>query len=179
MRFLAMVLLFGLILSLIFAIATLYRIAHMDSSSSNPEISTSSELLPFSHDAGRNVHNVADHITSEPPRVHSQQSPKIIVVSCGEDFDKNREGALNDDYCDCLGSGVDEAKTAACSYFTAAKETFRCDESYDNSLSIFSSRVNDGICDCPNGADEYLTNIDCSLQKTEKTKWSLRRRPNN
>jgi hypothetical protein len=173
-----MVLLFGLILSLLFAIATLYRIAHMDSSSSNPEISTSSEFLPFSHDTGRSLHNVVDHITSEPPRVHRQQSPQI-VMSCGETSDKNREGVLNDDYCDCSGSGVDEVKTAACSYFTAAKETFRCDESNENSLSIFSSRVNDGVCDCSNGADEYLTKVDCQLQKTERTKWSLRRRANN
>ncbi|OQR69085.1 hypothetical protein BIW11_12485 [Tropilaelaps mercedesae] len=58
--------------------------------------------------------------------------------------------AVNDDYCDC-GSGVgvnDEPATGAC------REThFVCTQ--DQMASVPSSRVNDGICDCCDGSDEW------------------------
>ncbi len=61
----------------------------------------------------------------------------------------------NDDYCDTL---VDEDETSGCSYFSSLM--FKC-KSAIYSEEIFSSRVNDGVCDCCDGSDELLTGIKC------------------
>ena len=57
----------------------------------------------------------------------------------------------NDDYCDAL---VDEGETSGCSYYSDS--IFRCKSVVYNE-EIFSSRVNDGICDCCDGSDESLS----------------------
>ncbi|XP_046396493.1 uncharacterized protein LOC124163553 [Ischnura elegans] len=56
---------------------------------------------------------------------------------------------INDDFCDCPADGSDEPGTSACS-----NGVFYC---YSNNfVSIPSGRVNDGICDCCDGSDEWL-----------------------
>jgi Glucosidase II beta subunit-like len=58
-------------------------------------------------------------------------------------------GIIDDDYCDCP-DGVDEMNTAACSNILVQNRTFRC---HDGTM-IFSSRVKDGVYDCPDKSDE-------------------------
>jgi len=61
----------------------------------------------------------------------------------------------NDGFCDM---GTDEWATGACSYFTRlqAPELFVCGNK-EVGQQLFPSRVGDGICDCCDGSDEFLT----------------------
>jgi Glucosidase II beta subunit-like len=58
-------------------------------------------------------------------------------------------GIVNDDYCDCL-DGSDELSTVACSDILVQKKSFRCLDGF----MIYSSRVKDGVYDCPDKSDE-------------------------
>nr|ACO11358.1 Glucosidase 2 subunit beta precursor [Caligus rogercresseyi] len=71
---------------------------------------------------------------------------KFGLISCGDGTYFSRV-KLNDDYCDCELTGFDEPSTNAC-----PNGAFICLESLK---SIPSSSVNDGICDCCDGSDEY------------------------
>jgi protein kinase C substrate 80K-H len=72
---------------------------------------------------------------------------------------------INDGYCDCPLDGADEKETGACSgsgmwagvdakkgVEEGGKSFFACPQ--QPSLKLAFSRVNDGICDCCDGADE-------------------------
>jgi hypothetical protein len=61
-------------------------------------------------------------------------------------------GFKNDDYCDCLTDGRDEPNTAACSRWLVHTLSFPCGDA--NRTTVYASRVNDGVIDCPNGSDE-------------------------
>ncbi len=50
---------------------------------------------------------------------------------------------INDDYCDCDVDGVDEDLTSACSFLSTTM--FTCKNKDDRPISIYSSRVNDGV----------------------------------
>ena len=81
-------------------------------------------------------------------------------------------GILNNNYCDCTGSKEvsDESKTSACSwYMTPALPLYYCipfaskSANYynnlgvhvgRNSIGIYASRIQDGICDCNDCQDE-------------------------
>lgn len=59
---------------------------------------------------------------------------------------------VNDDYCDCPEDGSDEFWTDACdNAIFVCKRTKRGFPS-----SIVSAWVNDGVCDCCDGSDEWL-----------------------
>ena len=73
---------------------------------------------------------------------------------------------LNDDYCDC-DDGSDEPGTSACSGVVTWLPTessgsgFYCaNQGYVGQL-IPPSRVNDGICDCCDGQDEWAGAAAC------------------
>lgn len=74
-------------------------------------------------------------------------------------------GYKNDDYCDCLDDGRDEPATSACSHVLVAQpHIFYCGQhptttTTDTRHWIYTSRVNDGIVDCPDGSDEYGARI--------------------
>ncbi|KAL7581221.1 hypothetical protein ACA910_006003 [Epithemia clementina (nom. ined.)] len=84
-----------------------------------------------------------------------ETSPKVIPA------DK-----INDGYCDCPQTGADEPETAACSGSYAWGGVLRGGAANPpGSLSLFTcpqqpkvklalSRLNDGVCDCCDGADE-------------------------
>jgi protein kinase C substrate 80K-H len=57
---------------------------------------------------------------------------------------------VNDGYCDCEADRSDEPETGAC-----PDTLFRCANRPGAPTTIFSSRVNDGVCDCCDGADEF------------------------
>lgn len=72
---------------------------------------------------------------------------------------------INDGYCDCPLTGVDEPETAACAGSNAWAAVLRGGESSPNESLLFTcpkqpnlklalSRVHDGVCDCCDGADE-------------------------
>lgn len=97
----------------------------------------------------------------------STKRPATFICLNGEGGQRP-VSAVNDDFCDC-SDGSDEPGTSACSTgYTddkSAAGSFYCgwdqksesgaqDAGLDDTL--FSSQVNDGVCDCCNGADEYL-----------------------
>ncbi|XP_065339575.1 uncharacterized protein LOC135939229 isoform X2 [Cloeon dipterum] len=61
---------------------------------------------------------------------------------------------VNDDYCDCPRDGSDEPGTSACSENGRFYCTFHQRASKPDAW-IPSGRVNDGICDCCDGSDEW------------------------
>ncbi len=61
-------------------------------------------------------------------------------------------GYVNDDFCDC-NDGSDELISSSCSYLKAGKKLYKC---LNIKKTIFLSRINDGVKDCPEGDDEYV-----------------------
>jgi hypothetical protein len=79
---------------------------------------------------------------------HESASPHGTLVYC--DDSQTTQGYLNDNYCDCY-NGRDENETSACSNLLVHQAVFSC---RDGSKAIYTSRVRDGIRDCPDGSDE-------------------------
>eukprot|EP01114_Cavostelium_apophysatum_P005239 TRINITY_DN1600_c0_g1_i3.p1 TRINITY_DN1600_c0_g1~~TRINITY_DN1600_c0_g1_i3.p1 ORF type:complete len:518 (-),score=147.54 TRINITY_DN1600_c0_g1_i3:38-1591(-) len=57
---------------------------------------------------------------------------------------------VNDDFCDCEQDGSDEPGTSAC-----INGFFYCENKGHIGQKIYSSQVQDSLCDCCDGSDEY------------------------
>ncbi|XP_021939758.1 glucosidase 2 subunit beta [Zootermopsis nevadensis] len=92
----------------------------------------------------------------------------FVCVHTREEIDFSR---VNDDFCDCLFDGSDEPGTSACQ-----NGRFYCDtqNNIGHSESVPSSYVNDGICDCCDGSDEW-TQIRLPFRLEESVQKNLRR----
>ena len=123
-----------------------YRPLHSESNNSNVTdvLFNSSSLL----------HHKLYHDTLELERL---APVPVQYFKCADD--SNSRAVLNDNYCDCA-DGSDENITSACSNVRAVVQSrvFRClsQQPYKHFPSqIYLSRVNDGVCDCADGSDEY------------------------
>ncbi|XP_066992798.2 uncharacterized protein [Anabrus simplex] len=72
---------------------------------------------------------------------------KFVCFDTKEEIDYDR---INDDYCDCISDGSDEPGTNACH-----NGKFHCETQQSRITVLPSNRVNDGICDCCDGSDEW------------------------
>lgn len=68
---------------------------------------------------------------------------------------------INDGRCDCPDDGFDEPGTSACE-----NGRFYCNNVKNLEQYIPSFKVNDGVCDCCDGSDEYLDNFGIKCQNT-------------
>ncbi|KAH8264461.1 hypothetical protein KR038_008872 [Drosophila bunnanda] len=69
---------------------------------------------------------------------------------------------LNDNYCDCEGDGSDEPSTNACSvgrFYCRYQKRHITGRGLD--VYVASSRINDHVCDCCDGSDEWTTAVKC------------------
>ncbi|EDV93296.1 glucosidase 2 subunit beta [Drosophila grimshawi] len=69
---------------------------------------------------------------------------------------------LNDNYCDCDGDGSDEPSTNACAigrFYCKYQKRHITGRGLD--VWVWTSRVNDNVCDCCDGSDEWTTNVKC------------------
>ncbi|XP_059609158.1 uncharacterized protein LOC132256682 [Phlebotomus argentipes] len=65
---------------------------------------------------------------------------------------------VNDDYCDCESDGSDEPSTNACSrgtFYCETPQVHLSGKAYNHVIP--SSRINDGVCDCCDGSDEWAS----------------------
>jgi protein kinase C substrate 80K-H len=75
--------------------------------------------------------------------------------------------SINDDFCDCTLDGSDEPGTSACSYLKPSR--FYCKANPSKSFYIYTSRVDDGICDCCDGEDELKTECPNNCKELART----------
>lgn len=83
--------------------------------------------------------------------VHLYESDELKCPSSGKVLTPEM---INDNRCDCPDDGFDEPGTAACE-----KGRFYCKNVEKLGTYIPSFKVNDGVCDCCDGSDEYLDNF--------------------
>ncbi|XP_049534229.1 uncharacterized protein LOC125950347 isoform X2 [Anopheles darlingi] len=91
-----------------------------------------------------------DHYT-EPASV-SRASFRCLQTGRELSWDR-----VNDDYCDCPEDGSDEPSTNACvegRFYCRFQKRHRTGRGRDRSIP--SGWVNDGVCDCCDGSDEWL-----------------------
>lgn len=147
----------GLVLTLLFAFATLFQ---LDSESEDPDHrirSLGATNLPKKHHIVVRSDNVRHaSSTSDSMQIKEVEQPIQYFVCDGG---ATVQAVFGDGFCDCQ-DGTDEVLTSACSFNFPAVRMFQCNDKHNT--SIYLSRVNDFICDCPGGLDEYDTLTDCS-----------------
>ena len=81
---------------------------------------------------------------------------------------------LNDDYCDCPEDGSDEPLTNACEL-----GKFKCKKTFRHYPSVLpSSFVNDGVCDCCDGSDEWTAHVQAvTLPQREQDRINIHQTP--
>lgn len=109
-----------------------------------------------------NLYNLVKSETStiEPPSISDDNQ----VLKCPTSGKVLTLAMMNDGHCDCPEDGFDEPETAACK-----NGRFYCKHGENNkttSESIPSFMVNDGVCDCCDGSDEYLNNFNINCPNT-------------
>ena len=73
-----------------------------------------------------------------------------------ENSSKNLRGKIiptnriNDNFCDCVETGIDETATNTC-----IMGKFYCPHKFELGKTIPTYQINDGHCDCCDCADEY------------------------
>eukprot|EP01084_Bolivina_argentea_P170622 295656_1 len=104
---------------------------------------------------------------NECDRYDSNKDPYFY---CGGSKDKKIPMKyVNDDYCDCVHTGDDEPGTSACNH-----GKFWCINPGYSGRFIYSSLVNDGLCDCCDGSDEKNNpRINCPNVCNQKAKDEL------
>lgn len=70
----------------------------------------------------------------------------LIFLALGSSVD-------DDDFCDDTRNGSDESFSSACSGYVG-NSAVTCKDKRFVSMKVFSSRLNDGVCDCCDGSDE-------------------------
>lgn len=120
-------------------------------------------LVQVLEDSRRNTKTILRGV-----HIHKSKESRYKVITCS---DLMTIGFENDNYCDCP-DGKDETKTSACSHLLVGRPMFVCGTTTSTTtssgvvvqagpsssgvspVSIFASRVGDGIVDCPDGSDE-------------------------
>ncbi|XP_047468530.1 uncharacterized protein LOC125024777 [Penaeus chinensis] len=84
-----------------------------------------------------------------PAQAEHAKEPGFTCRASGRVISQDK---VNDDYCDCPEDGSDEPRTNACT-----NSKFRCQKVTKGFFSVIPSAwVNDGVCDCCDGSDEWL-----------------------
>lgn len=100
--------------------------------------------------------------------IHLYTGDELKCPSSGKAL---RPEMINDNRCDCPDDGFDEPGTAACE-----KGRFYCKNAKTLEIYIPSFKVNDGVCDCCDGSDEYLDNFGIKCENTCATLQAAHRR---
>lgn len=86
----------------------------------------------------------------------------------------------NDNYCDDLVAGSDEFHSSACSGLTTLPSFFKCKGTPLIKQQIYTSRVDDFVCDCCDGSDEMRPDVICenrcaALEESERSRLEAKR----
>lgn len=109
---------------------------------------------------------VNDENMDQGSRHAKPQQSMTLTFKCETSGRQISVDKLNDNYCDCPEDGSDEPRTNAC-----ASGRFMClKHKKPFPQSIPSGWVNDGVCDCCDGSDEWkmrkgIADLAVSLQK--------------
>nr|CAD7406221.1 unnamed protein product [Timema poppensis] len=125
------------------------NLEHWDVSSVNKQPQSEDNILKYSkmlNTKSRNSFFVRGGKRSEYHLYRPNENGNFECFTTGMEIDPSK---INDDYCDCEEDGSDEPGTSACQ-----NGRFHCNTQLALE-SIPSHRVNDGICDCCDGSDEW------------------------
>ncbi|XP_035895751.1 uncharacterized protein LOC118504845 isoform X1 [Anopheles stephensi] len=89
---------------------------------------------------------------------HYSEKPGTVKFRCLSSHKEIPWEWVNDDYCDCPEDGSDEPSTSACPqgrFYCRYQKRHKTGRGKD--VFVSSGRVNDGVCDCCDGSDEWLT----------------------